>query len=93
MQCQDLHSSHCHPPCLQLRRLSGAAQALKRGALSAASFGAALLAPLMTAVMTSVPVSVSDLQIAYKVHAPIHSVHRMVPSAAASIRFRAPVTE
>ena len=53
--------------CLQLRRLSDALQALKRGAVSVAVFAATQLAPLVTRVLTSVPVDVSNVQVSYKV--------------------------
>ena len=52
---------------LQLRRVSDAGQALKHTAVFAAVFAAAQLAPLVTRVLTSVPVDVSDVQVSYKV--------------------------
>jgi len=45
----------------------GCCQALKRGAASLAVLGAAQLAPLLTRVLTSVPVDVSDVQVSYRV--------------------------
>ena len=56
-----------HAQCLQLRRLTDAVQALKRGAASVARLGSAQLAPLVTLALTSVPVDVSDVQVSYKV--------------------------
>ena len=58
---------HSAPPHLWLRRLTDAAKALQRAAASIALFVAAQLAPVVTRLLTSVPVDVSDVQVFYKV--------------------------